>query len=65
MNEDGERVAKRMGGVIERGTKRPGREDKPCLLCLDISVSLLGVNTPIHMSPTDDGVGQEGGDDVC
>lgn len=39
---------RRMEGVIEREAKRPGREDKPCLPCLDISLpSLLGVNTPI------------------
>lgn len=42
----GERVARRMEGVMER-RKRPGREDKPRLLCPDICVSLLGANTPI------------------
>lgn len=36
-NERG-RGAKRMEREMEQEEKRPGREDKPCLLCLDISL---------------------------
>lgn len=50
MNEKkkgGAAKAERMEGVIEREVKRPGRKDKPCLPCLDISLCLLGMKTLI------------------
>lgn len=53
-----------MERVIEREAKRPGREEKPCLLCLDISLRLssgnehLDINVPhIRLS----GIGGRGG----